>query len=402
MFFTLFNIIMPMLNGYSPKSLEKIISLQEVIKLKLGRDREEISNKLAKISYAISDPDFKFENVKTRIFKNQILFSTDSSEEYLALKLLDRVIRRIYQVSFTDKHSTTNCMVKILQDEKLHSIARLDFKSFFESVPRHKIIKKIIDDSMLSQELLVILEKIDKKLADLNYSGLPRGLSLSSTLSEIYLRDLDRKVKSYNSTYYYARYVDDIIVISLDDIKHTQSLISKNCESLELNINWDKSLLINRNDNLDFDYLGFNFRFYLGKLKVSLSIKKIKKIKTRIIKSILDYSKNKDSKLLIKRIKYLTTNHTLYQNGEESVLKSGIYYTNQIINDFNCLSDLDSFLRKSISSKKGTYAKKVSSIPLADREIIFKMSFFNGFINKTLSEFSKAEHRIIKDCWDNE
>lgn len=391
-----------MLNGYSPRSLESVIKLKDIIKLKLGRNKADIRKNLANISYHLSDSVFDFNNIYIQRINGQKIFSTKSKEEYLALKVIDRALRRIYKIRFGDKSSICQCIIQSLTDESLHNITRLDFKSFFESVPRDKIIKKIISDSMLDPVLIDSLRKLNIKLSSKNYSGLPRGLSLSSTLAEIYLRDFDKHIKSDSNTYYYARYVDDIIVIAKSCIVKSEVSIKTEVLKLKLTLNEEKSIIIKKEDAIDFDYLGYNFKFLNKKILVSMSTRKKKKIKTRIIKSIIDYTNNNNSSILVKRIKFLTTNHHLEINKEMSELKSGIYYNNILINDFSCLSELDEFLRKSISSNSGSYSKKVKKIPLKVREEIFRMSFFNGYIKKEVSTFSNEDHLKIKACWKNE
>ncbi|MFP3416485.1 hypothetical protein SB773_34170, partial [Bacillus sp. SIMBA_074] len=61
-------------------------------------------------------------------------------------------------------------------------------------------------------------------------------------------------------------------------------------------------------------------------VKISIADKKVKKIKTRITRSFLDFIKNKDFNLLDKRIKFLTGNYGIRKNNDGSVLKAGIFY----------------------------------------------------------------------------
>lgn len=392
---------MPMLNGYSPESLEKITTLHEVIKYRLGRNRDEIRQNLSTVSYAISDPNFDFPELKVKQIGAKFLFSTDSINDHLALKALDRSIRSIYQVKFSDKSSIVKCMITALNDSSLNGISRIDFKSFFENIPRAKLIKKLIDDSILSQELLSTLIKIDRKLDNEGYSGLPRGLSISSTLSELYLRDFDRHMKSHWSTYYYARYVDDIVLISKSQ-EHSAGELYKRTEELRIDLNLEKNYQEKDLNEFSFDYLGFKFEKLKEKLSISISDKKMSKIKTRIVKAILSFGKNKNSELLKKRILFLTSNHRITINGEISDLKSGIYYTNSVVNKFQCLSELDTFLRKSFTSKKPSFSNHLKTLKKETKDEILKMSFFKGFIDKKTIHLQKDDYIKIKECWNDE
>lgn len=96
-------------------------------------------------------------------------------------------------------------------------------------------------------------------------------------MSELYMRKFDRWIRSYDSVYYYARFVDDIIVFSnshKDSLNLIANLNSKLCELAEgLTINKNKTELFNGKtlENLDIqdgkksvknirlNYLGYLF-----------------------------------------------------------------------------------------------------------------------------------------------
>nr|WP_274620819.1 RNA-directed DNA polymerase [Enterobacter kobei] len=44
--------------------------------------------------------------------------------------------------------------------------------------------------------------------------GIPRGLSISAYLAELLMYDFDNQVKDEYSVFYYARYVDDIVIVT--------------------------------------------------------------------------------------------------------------------------------------------------------------------------------------------
>ena len=44
-------------------------------------------------------------------------------------------------------------------------------------------------------------------------SGVPRGFGVSAYLSELYMREIDNEIKALPDVIYYARYVDDIVII---------------------------------------------------------------------------------------------------------------------------------------------------------------------------------------------
>jgi hypothetical protein len=179
-------------------------------------------------------------------------------------------------------------------------------------------------------------------------SGVPRGMNISATMSELYMRKFDRWVRSYDSVYYYARFVDDIIIFSNslpDSLKLISSLNSQLKDLAEgLTINYNKTELFDGKtiENLDIengkklikkhklDYLGYAFKVENGrsknrKLIVSIAEKKVTKIKTRVVKAFLDFSKNKNFGLLEKRVHFLTGNYSIRKSEEGNSLRAGIY-----------------------------------------------------------------------------
>ncbi|NKC48016.1 hypothetical protein HED54_04565 [Ochrobactrum anthropi ATCC 49188] len=101
-------------------------------------------------------------------------------------------------------------------------------------------------------------------------SGLPTGISLSATLSELYLRNFDRGIKALPWVRYFARYVDDIIIIAEPRTTAQlmeSALISGLPDGLALNSGKDKRYFrkLERDfggagPEADFDYLGYRFK----------------------------------------------------------------------------------------------------------------------------------------------
>lgn len=67
--------------------------------------------------------------------------------------------------------------------------------------------------------------------------GVPEGLSISNTLANIYMQDIDRKYRGFDYISYY-RYVDDILILvnedKIDDVKKN---IIDDIEELGLELN---------------------------------------------------------------------------------------------------------------------------------------------------------------------
>ena len=99
-------------------------------------------------------------------------------------------------------------------------VLRTDIQSFFETIPRDRATQQaasIIDEPITQGLLLRWSEHISARPAwhsgrgfDFAVSGLPPGLSLSSSLAELYLANLDDQAAT---RFLWFRYVDDILVL---------------------------------------------------------------------------------------------------------------------------------------------------------------------------------------------
>jgi len=268
---------------------------------------------------------------------------------------------------------------------------------------------------------MYLMKKVFENPILLGKSGVPRGMNISATMSELYMRKFDRWVRSYDSVYYFARFVDDIIIFSnslIDSLKLISNLNSQLKELAEgLSINQTKTELFDGKtlENLDIvsgrklikkhklDYLGYSFKVENGrsknrKLIVSIADKKVTKIKTRVVKVFLDFSKNKNFGLLEKRIQFLTGNYSIRKSEEGNSLRAGIYYNYLQVTDSNVFEELNQLLRKSIFSKSPNFGGKIGLSPI-QKDKLSRYCFLAGFEKKTYFEFTYLDMQQIIKCW---
>jgi RNA-directed DNA polymerase len=149
-----------------------------------------------------------------------------------------------------------------LQTGDYHYVIRADIKSFYKSIPHHKLIKdinKIYDDP----KLLVILEQVITNEIETprGYKNAVAGIALRGPLSQffsgIYLRPLD---DAYNSMdVCYVRYQDDIIILC-----KTKRQLNR-CKSKMMQVLLERRLKLSRKKSRigsitkDFHFLGINY-----------------------------------------------------------------------------------------------------------------------------------------------
>jgi RNA-directed DNA polymerase len=150
-------------------------------------------------------------------------------------------------------------------------IIDLDLRAYFDSV-RHdrlldKVAKRVQDD-----ELLHLLKVILKASGSI---GVPQGGVISPLLSNLYLNEVDRMLERAKEvtrrgahTYVeYARFADDLVVL-IDDAHPSQKglfaavqrRLREEFARLGVQINEEKSRLVNLERGESFGFLGFDFR----------------------------------------------------------------------------------------------------------------------------------------------
>ncbi|MCR9367431.1 antiviral reverse transcriptase Drt3a, partial [Vibrio antiquarius] len=272
--------------------------------------------------YARLEGKLESERYCFSVFKQFKLMDKDAydfsySEDELVCKKLNDNIRRLFKIHTGDRHAIVKQVISLLSDTQPIKVLRLDIKEFYEKVNREKVLDYVINEWLLSHQNRCVLKCWDDELNNLGVSGLPRGMSLSSTLSEIRMRPFDREVKKIENVYYYARFVDDIIVIFTGDsnqlMSELETILNKNCPELSFN---EKTKLIDLNCKKNklsiLDYLGYKIittsdfnkrnRKLRRKVIVKISDKKIRKIKFRIRRSFSSYVRTRNFNLLLARL----------------------------------------------------------------------------------------------------
>lgn len=405
-----------MKQNFNYQELSRYLKKGELVRNKL--EAEDIESKVLTIEEQILTENFSFD-----IKSNSEYYWVESLSEKLLLRKLNDNIKRIYKNEQANRKFIIQQVKTLLKEDAPFWIIKTDIKSFYESIDREKIFRKLKNDAMLSYYSFFLLRKIFENIAS---NGLPRGLNISSSLSEIYMRKFDKKLQMYEGVYYYARFVDDIIIflnnkeralkLYYDDLNKIISDLR-----LSLQINEDKTELIDGKDfkilkrkcniksvHNNIEYLGYKFSLEIPVVKnkkgrtlsISIADKKIKKIKTRLAKSYVDFCLTNDFELLKKRVLFLTGNYAINKSSDGSILKAGIYFNYSHINNFNVLKELNQFHRKIIYGKKGSLGVKLNiKLTTEQRNILKKYCFIEGFKKKTFNSFTFEEMGKITKRW---
>jgi hypothetical protein len=383
-------------------------------RLRENRDRA-LYLELQKISAEIDQPDYKIGiECDITISDKPVYKTTKSIESILILKQLQYNLRKIYKVKQSNRFSIVNNVKIILSDGFPKIILKTDIKGFYENIPQKELLRKINNENLLTLSSRRIISQVLREYNDLtkNTTGVPRGIGISPYLVELYMRDIDSRIKNLAGVMYYARYVDDIIVIYTPSDSISPQAQKEKIKvilteaSLTMNEDADKTQLfdLRRPGNPsthNFDYLGYKFSFGFDStskpmpLKVKMSTRKFARYKSRIDLASALYlktaSKNKKTarSLLRKRLRFLTSNFRLINN-KKNIL-AGIYYSNSLINSQDDLYELDLHLKDSLSN---------SGLPQnVVEKILSSYSFVAGFSPHSVVKFKSSDYKDIKKGW---
>ncbi|TQR31726.1 RNA-directed DNA polymerase [Lysinibacillus sphaericus] len=279
----------------------------------------------------------------------------------LSIKSRDEIIKSL--ISYLTQGDYLNYSI-----QKLNlSIIRTDIKKFFPSVNKHILYQKLNNSNILSNNSINILKEF---MFTNKIEGIPLGLQFSNHLAEFYLEDFDKDIKLMFQPVMYYRYVDDIVIINYDDTKdkkerakfenENKELLSTIFSKYGLQVNQAKTKISYLNHNnlktdLDYDYLGYKFFTKDGKLCISMSDDKYRKILNKVKREFYKFKKNKGSKKAFWILYYKLIN-TLYGitsfNNEGKKFKFGIGYNYRYINDTYVLDKLIKEVKKLIFSCK--------------------------------------------------
>ncbi|MEB2626717.1 antiviral reverse transcriptase Drt3a, partial [Pseudomonas sp. YuFO8] len=146
--------------------------------------------------------------------KNKTIYRIKNFSDELILRKINKNIQRNIKLPNASRDSIIANIKNILSEGVSYKIYRLDVKSFYESFLTEDVISIISKIQRLSPTTKKMVKDILNHHTNSGGLGVPRGLALSATLSEIMMLPFDKEVCSQPGVFFYSRYVDDIIIIS--------------------------------------------------------------------------------------------------------------------------------------------------------------------------------------------
>lgn len=238
-----------------------------------------------------------------------------------ALKL---ILEPIFEADFSDssygfrpnrnQHQAVNRVAKGIV-RGFTKVIDVDLTAYFDNINHGILLDKIalrINDPKIMR-LIKLMLRINGKV------GVPQGSVISPLFSNIYLNEVDRmferaKQETARRGYEnidYSRFADDTVIL-VNGHKAVDWLVSKayrrlreELTKLKINLNIEKTKIVDMNQGKTFGFLGFDFRLVKNKEKKMVLLKPKKKKVAELISKVKLYLAQSRDKTVIEMIKEL-------------------------------------------------------------------------------------------------
>lgn len=391
--------------GLADDALNAILHpLREALRAERANREALIDDSMANIAQQVFD-GYRLQLVERRGPSGTTLYTLPvDPRPYFIGKQIQRNISRLYKLKAGNRRAIISQLFDQLNNGFRQFCVRTDISSFYESIDRSYLIKELDNDQLLSFGSKKYIKQALASYGELSQSpsGIPRGLGISAFLSELYMRSIDERIRDIPRVTYYARYVDDIIVIfsptENDDTSKYLSLLDAIVQDKRLTLNPAKttSSPIGIGQSFNFDYLGYRFNVTGGACQVAMGQKKYARYRGRINRIFAGYEQQAiydqkgAARMLAKRVKFLTSNTRLANNKSHAF--TGIFFNNDHLTDLSKLAGLDQYLKYKIG--------QLQSAALQDR--LDPFSFKAGFVERRYVRYNTRELAQIVEAWNYE
>lgn len=334
----------------------------------------------------------------------------------LVLRKATENLSRISRAKQANRISIIQRLALFCREGIPYCVAKFDIKQFYQSIDHNKLKTILHRRLATAPSTRFVLDDFIDRCSNLGIEGLPAGLSISAILAEMYMQDFDKLMKSDADTHFYARYVDDIIIIrpsteNQDMFKHR--VIEKLPYGLHLNTTKTKFYVFPDDQQKNpitehkFNYLGFSFDVWKRSkgpnsqrnVLIDIAQSKVDKLKTRIIKSLLQFKIDNNYDDLRDRLRLICGNYKFYDYRKSRIRFAGTSHTYSLIQQpSNSLKDLDDFKHKVLLAKSGRICRHLSFTNKQRKELL-NLSFSKCYSNQTHFHFSAGRLKKLMECW---
>jgi RNA-directed DNA polymerase len=170
-------------------------------------------------------------------------------------------------------HAAVKTVAKAISQRKTR-VLDFDLRSYFDNIRHDRLLQNVatrVDDGDILHLLKVILKASGKK-------GVPQGGGISPLLSNIYLNEVDKMLEAAkevtrngkHTQIEYARFADDLVVLVDAHQRHdwligaVEKRLREEFAKLQVEVNDEKSKIVDLSRGASFGFLGFDFRYIRG------------------------------------------------------------------------------------------------------------------------------------------
>ncbi|WP_291809586.1 antiviral reverse transcriptase Drt3a [Limnobacter sp.] len=418
--------------SFCRKTLERVLRKHEFRNVSVASYdtfREAIlTGAVTSAATCFNEPNNPLRNFKLR---GKLVYCLVDPQDELVLRQVVRNVKRCMPRIVEGRSQIVTNLSLMLAEGVPYRVYRLDIRSFYESFQRQEVLSNLHDLIKLSPQSKKLIETLLDSHVAMGGTGVPRGLSLSAVLSDLLMKHFDHLIRSGDDTFYYSRYVDDIIIVTSSRERKTEFLTwVKNSLPSGLILNPNKRNIVEALSKVEkinassapaifsFDYLGYQFsvsnptKSEAGSKKngeldrivsIDIASKKIKKIKTRIVRAFLDFGRTGNWQLLRDRVAYLTQNFSVYNPKAGGKKLAGIYHSYPLVNtESGALLELDCFLRNAVLTRnERAFSRSALLLRGKQKRHLLRYSFARGHTNQSFIHFSGLRISEIQRCWEN-
>ena len=346
----------------------------------------------------------------------------------LVLRAITRHLSARLKVRAYNRDRTVLGVVETLLDATPMRMIRRDISSFYETVSHGPLRDTLIYDTGSSTLTRKYLRSFfDVHCTSSSGLGIPRGVGLSALLAELAMRDFDQNVRLIKGVFKYYRFSDDIVTFSTVDDRSTAASLQRFLPcGMEFNRSKSRDTFFPGKEDCkairELDYLGYHFKAanrrqkeLSREVRVSISSRKLAKIRTRIFRSTQIYSQDQSFPNLFDRIRFLSSNYSIERSSvsyikERTSVLSGIFYNYHLCGSYsgkygevshqryNCseLKSLDGFYNAAIMrlARPPHYAFSASELIKLRR-----LSFFKGYDLRLKAHLAPDRIALLKRAW---
>lgn len=320
---------------------------------------KNLTQELETIVRKISNCTYEFSYYKQLLIIKSHNKTREISIPTLRDKIVINYLHSVLYKKFEEQLSqlqTPHTMINDIKNSKesYECFLKIDIKNFYPTINHQLLLEKLQEKFQNEPYLLELISKAikqstvstktpaNKRIKYDNTIGVPQGLSISGTLAQIYLQDIDKKYKSNKHIKFY-RFVDDMLIFcNKKDLDKLQRSLKRDFKKLKLTIHaFDKNLDKSTFGNIKepFEFLGYRFENNLISVRERSSQKMFENL------NIL-FAKYKNGEFSTKKIFYKKLNLKITGCVIDGKRYGWIHFFS-MINDHKLLFTLDKFIERS-------------------------------------------------------